>query len=127
MKEFVDPAVAAVFEAYPVRLRERLMTVRELIFDVAARTGGVGPLTETLKWGQPSYLAERARSVPPCDSTGSSRATATLFISIAGADWFRSSRNFIPTASVSRASAPCCSGPPSVCRCGRYAIASGWP
>ena len=62
MKEFVDPAVAAVFKAYPVRLRKRLMTVRELIFDVAARTGGVGPLTETLKWGQPSYLTERTRS-----------------------------------------------------------------
>jgi hypothetical protein len=62
MKRFADPAVAAVFEAYPAALRKRLLTLRELVFDVATRTKGVGPLTETLKWGQPSYLTEETRS-----------------------------------------------------------------
>lgn len=32
------------------------MALRELVFDTAAATADVGPLTETLKWGQPSYL-----------------------------------------------------------------------
>ena len=32
------------------------MALRELVFDTAAGTSGVGHLTETLKWGQPSYL-----------------------------------------------------------------------
>jgi hypothetical protein len=32
------------------------MALRETIFEVAAATPGVGKLTETLKWGQPSYL-----------------------------------------------------------------------
>lgn len=62
MKRFADPAVAAVFAAYPAALRKRLLALRDLVFDVAARTDGVGPLTETLKWGQPSYLTQQTRS-----------------------------------------------------------------
>ena len=62
MKRFADPAVAAVFSAYPPALRKRLLALRDLVFDVAARTKGVGRLTETLKWGQPSYLTEETRS-----------------------------------------------------------------
>jgi hypothetical protein len=38
------------------------MALRELVFDTAAATAGVGPLTETLKWGQPSYLTEETGS-----------------------------------------------------------------
>lgn len=56
MKRFGDEKVAAVFKAYPPALRTKLKALRELIFDVAANTSGVGPLSETLRWGQPSYL-----------------------------------------------------------------------
>jgi len=56
MKRFADPKVAAVFGAYTPDTRQRLMALRETIFEVAAATEGVGVLTETLKWGQPSYL-----------------------------------------------------------------------
>jgi hypothetical protein len=62
MKRFADPAVAAVFKAYPADLRRRLMVLRALVFEVAAGTDGVGRLTETLKWGQPSYLTEETKS-----------------------------------------------------------------
>jgi hypothetical protein len=62
MKRFADPAVAAIFKAYPPALRKRLMALRDLVFDVAASTDGVGPLTETLKWGQPSYLTGQTGS-----------------------------------------------------------------
>ena len=37
-------------------MRRRLLDVRHLIFETAAQTDGVGPLTETLKWGEPAYL-----------------------------------------------------------------------
>jgi hypothetical protein len=60
MKRFVDPAGAAMFEAYPVALRKRLLAPRELVFDGAHR--GVGPLTEILKWGQPRDLTKATRS-----------------------------------------------------------------
>ena len=33
-----------------------------MIFETAAATDGVGPLLETLKWGQPSYLTAQSKS-----------------------------------------------------------------
>lgn len=47
---FTDPAVEAVFATWPPALRDRLLDLRALIFETAA-----GPLSETLKWGQPAY------------------------------------------------------------------------
>ena len=57
-----DPAVEAVFSAYPRPLRTKLLALRRLIFDTARATAGVGPLHETLKWGQPSYLTSATKS-----------------------------------------------------------------
>ena len=62
MKRFADKAVASVFKAYPADVRRRLMALRALVFETAATTDGVGRLTETLKWGQPSYLTEESGS-----------------------------------------------------------------
>ena len=62
MKRFSDSDVAAVFKACPPALRARLMALRALVFETARKTPGVGPLTETLKWGQPSYLTEATGS-----------------------------------------------------------------
>lgn len=62
MKRFGDPTVAATFKTYAPDVRDRLLALRETIFDVAAATDGVGVLTETLKWGQPSYLTEETGS-----------------------------------------------------------------
>jgi len=62
MKRFADRSVASVFKAYPASVRRRLMILRELLFETAARTEGVGALSETLKWGQPSYLTAETGS-----------------------------------------------------------------
>jgi hypothetical protein len=62
MRRFSDSNVASVFKAYPPGTRAKLMALRELVFDTAARTAGVGQLTETLKWGQPSYLTAETGS-----------------------------------------------------------------
>jgi hypothetical protein len=62
VKRFEDPRVKRVFAAYPPGLRKRLLTLRQLIFDVAARTEGVGPLEETLKWGEPAYVTAQSKS-----------------------------------------------------------------
>lgn len=60
--EFQDEAVAATFAGFAPSVRRRLTDLRALIFDVAAKTEGVGPLQETLKWGQPSYLTPKTKS-----------------------------------------------------------------
>ena len=54
--------VAAAFSAFPERIRARLLEARDLIFEIAAGIEGVGPLTETLKWGEPAYLTEATGS-----------------------------------------------------------------
>lgn len=60
--EFQTSDVEAVFNAYPPAVREKLLGLRRLIFDTALATEGVGPLQETLKWGQPSYLTARTKT-----------------------------------------------------------------
>ena len=62
MTSFDDARVAAIFDAYPKAARKKLLALRKLIFDIAARTDGVGELEETLKWGQPSYLTSATKS-----------------------------------------------------------------
>src|SRR6266478_4636259 len=57
-----DPAVEAVFGAYPKPVKAKLLALRRLIFDTAKATQGVGRLEETLKWGQPSYLTAETNS-----------------------------------------------------------------
>ena len=62
MEAFQDAAVKAVFDAYPHPLKDRLIRLRQLIFNTAAETDAVVRLEETLKWGQPSYLTSETKS-----------------------------------------------------------------
>ena len=48
--------------SYPGGVVPSLLFVRELIFDTAACTEGVGELEETLRWGEPSYVTVRSKS-----------------------------------------------------------------
>lgn len=57
-----DPAVAKVFASFPPGIRPKMMALRKLILDTAATTDGVGPITETLKWGEPAYLTSASKS-----------------------------------------------------------------
>jgi hypothetical protein len=61
-RPFDDPRVKALFDTFPRTLRADVLTLRDLIFDTASRTDGVGALTETLKWGQPAYLPRKPRT-----------------------------------------------------------------
>lgn len=59
---FADATVAQAFLTFPPEPRQRLLLLRELIFDTAAATPGVGTLEETLKWGEPAYVTAQSRS-----------------------------------------------------------------
>src|SRR5262245_32275913 len=62
MKRFSNGDVAAIFKPYPPAVRAKLTVLRALVLETARKTAGVGPLSETLKWGQPSYLTEETGS-----------------------------------------------------------------
>jgi len=57
-----DGDVAEKFEAYPPAIRSRLLVLRSLILETADNTDGVGPLEETLKWGEPAYVTSKSKS-----------------------------------------------------------------
>ncbi len=57
-----NPDVAEVFAGYPPKERKALLQLRQIILDTAANTDGVGELTETLRWGQPSYITAKPKS-----------------------------------------------------------------
>ena len=54
--------IDTVFAGYPAPLRKKLKALRRLILETGRKTAGVGPLEETLKWGQPSYLPAQSGS-----------------------------------------------------------------
>lgn len=62
MTPFAEPAVRDRFAGYAPATRRRLEALRELVFEAAAATPGVGSIAETLKWGQPSYLTPETKS-----------------------------------------------------------------
>ncbi len=48
--------VKEIFDSYPDQIRNRLLAIRECIFERAASLQAVGELEETLKWSEPAYL-----------------------------------------------------------------------
>ncbi len=54
MREFTESAVEDIFLNYPEKLRDSLLQMREIIFQVAAQQDI--QIMETLRWWQPSYL-----------------------------------------------------------------------
>lgn len=60
--KFSNGAVAEVFATYPPATKARLHELRDLIYQVAATTDGVGTIEEALRWQQPSYLTPETGS-----------------------------------------------------------------
>lgn len=60
--KYSDAAVAEVFANYSPRQREKLHELRDLIYQVAATTEGIGLIEEALRWQQPSYLTPETGS-----------------------------------------------------------------
>ncbi|MEM6321296.1 MAG: DUF1801 domain-containing protein [Bacteroidota bacterium] len=58
----IDPQVAKVLDNYPSVFPKKLRYLRQLILGTAEEIG-LTELEETLKWGQPSYLAPKGSTV----------------------------------------------------------------
>lgn len=62
MTQKIPADVKKTFDSYPAAAGKQLLRVRQLILKCAAKDDEIGGLTETLKWGEPSYLTEQSGS-----------------------------------------------------------------
>jgi hypothetical protein len=58
-----NPEVEGVFSHYPDLVREKMAALRQLVLEVATETSEIEALEETLKWGEPSYLAKKGSTL----------------------------------------------------------------
>ena len=58
-----NPAVQTVFNRYPKEVRDKMETLRQLVLEVAEEVEEITALEETLKWGEPSYLAKKGSTL----------------------------------------------------------------
>ncbi len=55
---FSSKQVQDAFDRFSPGARSGSLKLRELIFECAADSEDVGPITEALRWGQPAYLTK---------------------------------------------------------------------
>lgn len=58
-----SPEVEAVFSNYPNSVRDKMLLLRKLVINTAKEIDGLKVLEETLKWGEPSYLAKKGSTL----------------------------------------------------------------
>jgi hypothetical protein len=58
-----DPQVSQVFNSYPQSAQKSLLKLRGLILETATEIEGLSHIEETLKWGEPSYIAKQGSTM----------------------------------------------------------------
>ena len=95
MTDQLPPNIAEAFAASDDRTQDQLRACRDLIFQAAADNCEIGILTETLKWGQPSYLTESSKSGSTVRLATSSDDRPALFVHCA-TDLIEQFKTFYP-------------------------------
>lgn len=109
MKTFNDQAVAAVFAAYPDIVWQKLMFLRQLIFDTALEITEVGEIEETLKWGEHCGLTslQNPKQEALSGSTGCGKHLISMrYIFIVKQAWSIPSRRSTVKPSAMKATGP---------------------
>ncbi|OJE32381.1 hypothetical protein BAQ47_26865 [Bacillus tropicus] len=63
MSTICNIMVEEVFKQYPKHIQSRILVLRRLILDTAIETEGIDHVEETLKWGEPSYIAKKGSTI----------------------------------------------------------------
>ena len=63
MTPFKSSDVKTTFDAYPPLIKEKLLHLRELVFDVAHHEETITSIEETLKWKEPSYITKNGSTL----------------------------------------------------------------
>ena len=58
-----DSNIESVFDKYPIAIKNKILHLRSLILEVANETPTITELEETLKWGEPSYIAKKGSTL----------------------------------------------------------------
>ncbi|MEO0337846.1 MAG: DUF1801 domain-containing protein [Bacteroidota bacterium] len=58
-----DPKALEKFQSYPPEIRKKLDHLRNLIVITAKEMQNIQELEETLKWGEPSYIAKKGTTI----------------------------------------------------------------
>jgi hypothetical protein len=58
----MNEQVRKAYDRFDALVAKRLLEIRQLIFELAEQDDQIGKITETLKWGDPSYLTEQSKS-----------------------------------------------------------------
>ncbi len=58
-----NPKVESVFANYPDLVRDKMLFLRELVFETAKKIDGIGEIEETLKWGEPSFICKNGSTL----------------------------------------------------------------
>ncbi len=63
MNKIKNPKVLEVINSYPKNMLEKVLSLRQLILDIASETKEVTTLEETLKWGESSYITNSGSTI----------------------------------------------------------------
>ena len=63
LQKKMPPKVELVFNNYPEPVRHKMLHLRNIILETANEIGEIKDMEETLKWGEPSYLAKKGSTI----------------------------------------------------------------
>jgi len=58
-----DPKVKPKLNSYSPIIRNKILILRQLILDTASEIDSITEIEETLKWGEPSYIAKQGSTI----------------------------------------------------------------
>jgi hypothetical protein len=60
---FKNNNIEEKFNSYPDGIKQKLLKLRELVYEVALEEKSVTDVKETLKWGEPSYVTKNGSTL----------------------------------------------------------------
>ena len=51
-----------IYNTYPTNIQKKCLQLRTLIFDIASNHSEIGPIEETLRWNEPTYIPSQSKS-----------------------------------------------------------------
>ncbi|ATW02970.1 DUF1801 domain-containing protein [Sphingopyxis sp. BSNA05] len=62
MTDEIPEPTRSAWEGLPEQIAKRLVQLRQLVLEVARENPAIGPLEETVKWGEPAFLTAASGS-----------------------------------------------------------------